>query len=756
MVSTLEPMVPQPLFSRLRIRLFASIALLVIPILLAFLSVAAVYRTSLVEQVQNNALQLTQRLAAQQQQSIETGRQFLLLVSNLDVMKTQDWDSCTAFVREVYPLYQDIYSNIGLVDPEGLVRCSVSPTATLVDVSEQLWFSQAMNEEQFIIGGYTRSRVNNRVLLPMAIPVYDETRALKGILAVGLTIESLNETLRQTPLPDGAVLTMTDHLGTILARQTGTAEQIDQSIGTAFEDAQLLAEITRQGEGVVEWTMQDQPSLIGYASLGEGNSRLHVILSVPEGVAFAPAITLERRSLLVFGIVISLALLFGIIGSNMLITSGVERLVTATRALASGNLNTRIDDLSSIYEFQVLASNFNHMVKTVQQRDADLRLSEQKFREIFDHAFQFMALLDLKGRVLEMNAPGLGFNNLGVSQSIGQDFTELSGWQRDEGFLERLQTAIERAARGEFVRYEERVHNPEIPISVVDFSLKPILDAHGKVTHLLAEGRDITEVKQTQEALNAANLEIIIQQQARQAAEKADQLKLHFLAMISHELRTPLTSIKGFATTLLAEDLDWTPEQVRSFAAIISEEADKLKEMVEQLLDLSSLEAGMLRIQREPTTLETILDGIQPQLTSLTTHHPLIMQVTPGLPQVLVDADRIGQVIMNLISNAVKYSPPGSEIVLSTGTEGLDLCVQVDDQGLGIPAQERESVFQAFRRLAREDSGRVKGAGLGLSICRGLIAAHGGQIEIVDKTAPGTRIRFTLPFIVSPELPKVP
>lgn len=232
---------------------------------------------------------------------------------------------------------------------------------------------------------------------------------------------------------------------------------------------------------------------------------------------------------------------------------------------------------------------------------------------------------------------------------------------------------------------------------------------------------------------------------ARQEAEAANNLKLKFLAMISHELRTPLTSIKGFATTLLAEDIQWQPESQRDFLETIDLEADKLTDLIEQLLDLSRLEAGTMRILPQHVNWNEIVLTASAQLHVLTTNHELILESEPDLPLLKVDVIRVPQVLTNLVSNAVKYSPQRSQIkVLAVRMSEQFIKVSVLDRGLGIPLESRSRIFEPFQQLERERAG-MKGAGLGLAICRGLIDAHGGRIWVDEHDGPGTTISFTLP-----------
>jgi signal transduction histidine kinase/chaperonin cofactor prefoldin len=234
--------------------------------------------------------------------------------------------------------------------------------------------------------------------------------------------------------------------------------------------------------------------------------------------------------------------------------------------------------------------------------------------------------------------------------------------------------------------------------------------------------------------------------QARREAERANDLKLKFLGMISHELRTPLTSIKGFATTLLAEDVKWSPEKQRDFLETINRESDKLHDLIEQLLDLSRIEAGTLRISPGKVSLKSIIDSALAQLQALTIEHKLVLDLPLELPLILGDEQRVAQVLTNLVSNAAKYSPSGTQIIISGHRSAGMVQIDVIDSGQGIPPPDRDRVFEAFRQLDNGIGHRTNGAGLGLAICKGLVEAQNGKIWIQDRSGPGTIISFILPI----------
>lgn len=250
-----------------------------------------------------------------------------------------------------------------------------------------------------------------------------------------------------------------------------------------------------------------------------------------------------------------------------------------------------------------------------------------------------------------------------------------------------------------------------------------------------------------QASITLYNLKLlIVEEESRREAERANEIKTEFLAMISHELRTPLTSIIGFTTTMLAEDVSWEAEEQRDFIQTIQLEGYRLQELIDHLLDLSRLDAGILPISPAPVSLDEIIEDAMPQLHTLVRGKTLTIQLPSNLPQVYADTKRISQVLVNLVRNSAVYSPKGTEIKISANVQKEFLQMNVIDQGPGIPPSEHKKVFRAFQRGTIGDNELTKGAGLGLAICKGLVDAHHGRIWIKRKTTPGTTISFTLPL----------
>jgi PAS domain S-box-containing protein len=230
-----------------------------------------------------------------------------------------------------------------------------------------------------------------------------------------------------------------------------------------------------------------------------------------------------------------------------------------------------------------------------------------------------------------------------------------------------------------------------------------------------------------------------------------DQMKSQLLSTVSHELRTPLASIKGFATTLLRQDVEWEEISRREFLSIIDEESDRLSELISNLLDMSRIEAGELGIEPEPIELEPIIQETAAEFQMMTHDHSFLLRLPSSPPRVVADPRRARQVLRNLVENAVKYSPEGGPITISAQTRRDHVEVSVVDQGIGIEPSDLDRIFDRFYQVDSASTRKAGGAGLGLSICHAIVEAHNGQIWAESQPGGGSTFHFTLPL--APGLP---
>ena len=285
---------------------------------------------------------------------------------------------------------------------------------------------------------------------------------------------------------------------------------------------------------------------------------------------------------------------------------------------------------------------------------------------------------------------------------------------------------LRRAAQGEITRSEEVLmrlpDGRDVPILT---SAKPVFSEDGEVASIVSVIQDMTPL------------------------EELERLRAEFLGMVSHELRTPLTSIKGSATTLLNESSELDPAEVRQFYRIIDAQADRMRELITDLLDLGRIETGTFSVTPEPSEVAALVDEARNTFLSGGGRHNVIIDIAADLPDVMADRRRIVQVLGNLLSNAAGYSPQSSAIRVSAAEEESKVAISISDEGAGIPTERLPLLFLKFSRTGGAAGiPGATGTGLGLTICKSIVEAHGGRIWVDSEGEDqGSRFTFTIPVV---------
>ena len=282
---------------------------------------------------------------------------------------------------------------------------------------------------------------------------------------------------------------------------------------------------------------------------------------------------------------------------------------------------------------------------------------------------------------------------------------------------------------GETVRAEEIIIQlPDGQAVTTVINATPIFSEEGAVVSVVATVQDMTPL------------------------EDLERLRAEFLAMVSHELRTPLTTIKGSAATLLTASSTLSPAEMGDFFRIIDEQADHMRGLISDLLDVTRIEAGSLSVTPEPTVVAALVNQAREVFLRGGARNSIEVDLPPDLPRIGADRQRMMQVLTNLLSNASKYSPDQSAIRVSASVEDVYVAISVSDEGRGLSAERLPHLFRMYSRIDSEDLGRhPAGEGLGLAICKGIVEAHGGRIR-AESEGPGlgTRFTFTVPAVDEP------
>ena len=268
---------------------------------------------------------------------------------------------------------------------------------------------------------------------------------------------------------------------------------------------------------------------------------------------------------------------------------------------------------------------------------------------------------------------------------------------------------------------EGDLQRPEGMSLPVGITYAPLLTVEGQLLNVVATVRDITHFRE------------------------AEDLKTTFISVVSHELKTPVALIKGYVGTLRRDDANWDLKVVQQSLSVIEEEADRLTNLIEDLLDATRLQAGAMTINQTDIAIADLVERLTEKFRTQTDQHNISTEFPPDFPVVIGDEERLSQVVSNLLSNAIKYSPNGGEIMISGQARVDQIIICISDSGPGITPGDIPHIFDRFYRSP--DAVRTtKGAGLGLYLARAVVEAHGGRIWVDPKPGEGARICFSLPL----------
>jgi PAS domain S-box-containing protein len=371
----------------------------------------------------------------------------------------------------------------------------------------------------------------------------------------------------------------------------------------------------------------------------------------------------------------------------------------------------------------------------------------QKLARItLDSMVQFVGLLDAHGTVLEINQVALDGGGLQLSDVEGKPFWTTFWWQVSADINRVLQESIRRASRGEFVRWDTEIYGRSggKETIVIDASLCPVKDEQGNVVFITAEGRDITEKKAQEREIAQKNEEL---QALLLRIKELDEIKNQFFANVSHELRTPLALILGPAERLLDRNRVMSPNERLESSQIIARNARLLLKHVNDLLDISKLEAGKLRIDLQDLDVAALVRFTASHFDLLAHSKGIRFQLdVPDQLLSAVDPAKFQRVLMNLLSNAFKFTPAEGQIRCAVRVDDDEdrLLVSVDDSGPGIKPELRQAVFDRFRQGDGGSDRRFGGTGLGLAIAKEFVELHRGQIRISDSDLGGACFQVSL------------
>ncbi len=318
---------------------------------------------------------------------------------------------------------------------------------------------------------------------------------------------------------------------------------------------------------------------------------------------------------------------------------------------------------------------------------------------------------DITGRISLINPTAAEFFNLSYGEGVGEfPYKVFPDSELGDVFHQVY-------VKGFPVEKEIKWSNPE---RVLNLHLAPIRDEVDEIRGVVAVIGDVTKLR------------------------RLETMRQDFVANVSHELKTPLTSIKGFVETLLDSDLN-DKETLRKFMTIISQEADRLNNLIHDLLDISRLESGQTEIHRKHLDLEALIDSIILSVANRIEAKQLELEKDLQAKTILGDEDLVREVFINLVDNAIKYTPAGGKIIVGSAKGEGETMVYVRDTGIGIPAESLPRIFERFYRVDKGRSREMGGTGLGLSIVKHIMERHGGKVSVWSEPGQGSEFKLIFP-----------
>jgi two-component system phosphate regulon sensor histidine kinase PhoR len=559
----------------------------------------------------------------------------------------------------------------------------------------------------FALGAFLGSRARDIYVDRLADELYDQAAVIGDSVqrstAGGADATSLQTLIEDLSAQTGSRITLIANDGSVIADSDADPASMDNH-GTRPEV--IAARTTGSGEA-------ERSS----ATLNEGFLYIAEPVDSPDGTIVRLAVPLTeiertvdemQRAIWIAAIIagfltVSIALLI-----SSRIVQPLQDLRRQATAVARGDLGARVDPATTS-ELGDLGRAFNMMTRRLAESRSALERTQTRMEAILAGLSDGVVLTDREGVVLRMNEAAESMFRIRESDAVGQPFVQVT---RDHEIDQLLRSALEGA------------------------SSQPAAIEHGLNRRtLLTTARMISE--------ESERLGLVVLRDISEL-RRLESVRREFVANVSHELRTPLTSIRALVETLETGSID-DPGQEAEFLGRIVGEVDRLTALVEDLLDLARLEAGRSPLQRtlvDPAVLvHRGADRLRPQIDRA----QLTLEVTADddMPQIEIDVSRVEQVLVNLVHNAIKFTPPGGTIAVHASSTGEEIIVEVRDTGIGVSAEDQARLFERFYKS--DKARRSEGTGLGLAIAKHIVQTHGGDISVTSKVGEGATFRFTLP-----------
>lgn len=659
--------------------------------------------------------------------------------------------------------------------------------------AERVWYQAAVKAGKPVWTPVYGWQIQSSMSIDAVQPVYKPTGEIKGVLGVSLTLSNISEFLESIKVRSSGQIYIMERTGELVATSTGEkpflirgeSERSDRALSESEEgnqfnrlpakesnnpltsaSAKYLIDTFGSLDRIVEaqqlnFILNGQRQFIQINPMADDSGiEWLIIVAIPERDFMAQIDANRQQTLLLCLLALSVATIIGLFTSRW-ISDPILRLQKVAGSIADGKLQHKIE-VKGIHEIEALGSCFNRMARELEQsfteleqrverRTAQLNSSKVKLQE----AQQLARLGNWEWDLLTNQNYWSDevFRILGLEGEAASTLLEKHKQQIHPEDFPMWENAIHQTmATGQPYDLDFRIIRPDGEIRYIYAKGKAAKDAEGKVVKLFGTTQDISDRKLVEEALRKSKREL---QQAKIAADAANKAKSLFLANMSHELRTPLNAILGFSQLLTRSKTLVSSE--RENVDIISRSGEYLLSLINQVLDLSKIEAGHINLNKKDFDLYRLLDEIQDLLSSKASQKELqlICDRNDNTPRYInTDEIRLRQVLINLINNAIKFTEEGGVALRVRSRETIEsepdveLEFEVEDTGAGIAKEELDKLFQPFVQTSTGLQVQ-EGTGLGLPISRKFVQLMGGDIAVTSEVGRGTTFKFNIKATLS-------
>lgn len=421
----------------------------------------------------------------------------------------------------------------------------------------------------------------------------------------------------------------------------------------------------------------------------------------------------ETKAILVSATMVALIItvLLGFLIANS-ITEPIRDVTKKAEKMAKGDFNQFVE-VRSDDEMGQLASMFNYLTLKLRETIQQMDLEKSKLNTIFNYMADGVIAIDINKRLIHANS--IAIKILQLEEIIDELLNSQKPFPMDKINLEMIDFDNPYTQEGTKI--------VEINKSVYQLKYAPFRNEKNDIGGMIIVFQDITE------------------------HHKLDNMRREFVANVSHELKTPITTIKSYAETLMDyKDVD--PDLSYKFLNVIDKECDRMARIVRDLLQLSNLDYNKTKWQKVKCSVKELIEDIiiKLEFSIKEKKHKVTLDIEEDLPNIFIDKDGIEQVILNIISNAIKYTPNNGNINITVLRQDENIIISIKDNGIGIPEEDKERIFERFYRVDKGRSRELGGTGLGLSIAKEIVEAMGGKIQLESKFNVGTEVIVSLPI----------